>query len=83
MPAVICSTRVSAAHDGAAELVVTLRHENGARSSVTLDRVAADALLRACRAGHPDELCGHGWEKVRDALAVSWNRFQTGVIPHA
>jgi hypothetical protein len=73
--AVITRTRVAAAHDGAAELVVTLRHPNGACSDVALDAAAVAALFDACRASRAEELTGHGWEKVRDALAVSWNRF--------
>lgn len=72
--AVICGVRVAAAHDGAAELVVTLRHPNGAFSDVPLDEVAAAALFLRCNADRPEELEGHGWERVREALAVSWNR---------
>jgi hypothetical protein len=72
--AVISQVHVAAAHDGVAELIVTLRHGNGASSQVTLDQIAADALMQACRAQTADELIGHGWDKVRDALAVSWNR---------
>lgn len=75
--AVITATRVAAAHDGIAELVVTLQHANGGVSEVVLDEMAASALLRSCAASHPDELLGAGWEKVRDALGVSWNRYQT------
>jgi hypothetical protein len=72
--AVISGARVAAAHGGQAELIVTLRHANGASSDVTLDENAAAALLDACGARLPDELTGQSWEKVRDALAVSWNR---------
>ncbi len=75
--AVITATRVGAAHDGVAELVVTLTHGNGSTSEVILDHFASSELLRSCEATHPDELLGAGFEKVRDALAVSWNRFQT------
>ncbi|MEZ5557716.1 MAG: hypothetical protein R3E86_04125 [Pseudomonadales bacterium] len=72
---VICGARLAAAHDGDAELVVMLRHGNGGRSEVALDALAAAALLSSCNAAVPEELEGHGWEKVRDALGVSWNRF--------
>ena len=72
--AVISHVRVSAGHDGAAELVVTLRHANGGLSEVTLDELGAAALFEACGGRDADELIGHGWEKVRHALAVSWNR---------
>ncbi len=74
--ATICATRTSAGHDGSAELIVMLRHPNGGCSEVTLDWLAADALMQACNARNASELDGHGWEKVRDALAVSWNRYR-------
>ena len=72
--ALIAATRVGAAHDGTAELVVTLRHAGGGESEVRLDEPAAAALLEACGAAGPEELAGFGWERVRDALRVSWNR---------
>ena len=72
--AVIAATRVGAAHDGAAELVVTLRHAGGGESEVRLDEPAAAALLDACGAVGTAELAGVGWEQVRDALRSSWNR---------
>lgn len=74
--AVISHVRIAAAHDGVAELVVTLTHANGGKTQVTLDEIATGALLEACGATSADELLGHGWDRVRDALAVSWNRFQ-------
>ena len=73
--AVIGAVRVAAAHEGVAELVVTIRHSNGGTSEVALDRLAADALLQACDAIRPAQLTGHSWSKVREAMAVSWNRF--------
>ncbi|MEM7000084.1 MAG: hypothetical protein AAF529_04815 [Pseudomonadota bacterium] len=73
--AVIAAVRVAAAHEGLAELVVTLRHSNGGTSEVALDQVATDSLLKACQATHPEELNGQSWETVRDALSVSWNRY--------
>ena len=72
--AVIAAARVGAAHDGAAELVVTLRHAGGGESEVRLDEPAAAALLDACGAAGTEELAGVGWERVRDALSSSWNR---------
>ncbi len=77
--AVICDARVVAAHDGVAELVVTLRHDNGGRSQITLDETAAAALLQACNAAGPEALEGQSWTRVREALTVSWNRFQPNV----
>jgi len=76
-PAVIDSVRIAAAHEGVAELVVTLRHDNGGVSEIALDQLASSALLEACDASLPEQLAGHSWEKVRDALSVSWNRFNS------
>lgn len=68
--------RVAAAHEGVAELVVSLRHANGGLSEVALDRIAAQALLAACNTTQPEALRGASWQHVRDALTVSYNRFQ-------
>ncbi len=73
--AVISHVRVAAAHDGVAEMVVTLRHDNGGLSDVTLDETGAAALFAACGSATAEELIGHGWEKVQHALTVSWNRY--------
>ena len=71
----IARVRIAAAHEGVAELVVTLIHENGGLSEVALDTVATSALLAACNASTPEQLEGASWQKVRDALATSFNRF--------
>ena len=73
--AVIAGACGAAAHEGVVELVVTLEHPNGGRSEIALDQLAAAALLSACDAQSLEELTGHSWSKVRDALSVSWNRF--------
>lgn len=73
--ATIAQVRVAAAHEGVAELIVTLRHHNGGLSDVAMDRIAVDALMHRCDARVSDDLIGVGWSHVRDALAVSWNRF--------
>lgn len=73
--AVIQHVQVAAAHDGIAELIVTLAFENGGRSLVTLDEYATRKLLESTGAGQPEELTGTSWEHVRDALAASSARF--------
>jgi hypothetical protein len=73
--AVICRVQLGAAHDGAAELVLTLRFDNGGETLVALGEQAADHLMTACEAKDADALLGHGWERVRDALEASSNRF--------
>ncbi len=73
--AVISAVRLGAAHDGAAELVVTLRFDGGGETLVSLDREAAGNLMIACDARDADALVGQGWERVRDALEAASNRF--------
>ncbi|WP_448586221.1 hypothetical protein [Thermaurantiacus sp.] len=81
--AVVESVHVAAAHDGEAELVVSLRYPNGGRSAVALDSYAARHLMAACRAGCADDLVGAGWEPVRDALAAASARFLKPLDPLA
>lgn len=73
--AVISAVRIAAAHDGEAELQVTLTFDNGGSSQVALDEYAARTLLEACRGKDPDDLIGAGWEHVRDALIASSTRY--------
>ena len=73
--AVINRVQLGAAHDGDAELVVVLRYENGGETSVALDEVAARHLMASCGAESSDALVGQSWERVRDALDASSNRF--------
>ena len=74
--AVIKNARVAAAHDGDAELIVNICYDNGGTSQVRLDQIASAALMESCQAMTLDDLEGHGWEKIREALQVSYNRFQ-------
>ena len=70
--------RIAAAHDGSAELVVTLGYDNGGTADVTLDEAAGAALMRACNARDLQDLTGQSWQQVRDALTAAYNRFQNG-----
>ncbi|MFM2421485.1 MAG: hypothetical protein RL291_15 [Pseudomonadota bacterium] len=73
--ATVSRVQVAAAHDGEAELVVTLTYPNGGTSLVTLDEFAARSLLVSCAAETADDLIGASWERVRDALVESSGRF--------
>ncbi len=73
--AVISAVRIAAAHDGEAELLVTLAFANGGTSQVALDEYAARTLLDTCKGTGPDDLVGVGWEHVRDALIASSKRY--------
>lgn len=73
--ATISEVRIAAAHDGDAELLVTLTFPNGGRSLVTLDEFAARSLLASTQSNNPDQLIGVGWDRVRDALIAASSRF--------
>ena len=74
--AIIRDVRVAAAHEGIAELVVSIEYENGGTTEVALDQMAASALMDSCGASSIDGVKGQSWDKVRDALQVSYNRYQ-------
>ena len=76
--ATISGARVIAAHDGVAELLVTITYDNGGATEVTLDSNATSALMRSCDANEIEGVMGHSWEKVRDALTTSYNRHAQG-----
>jgi hypothetical protein len=76
LTAKIARVRIAAAHEGSAELIVTVAHDGGGNSEVPLDRHASEALLNICKADALDELIGQSWQQVRDALSVSYNRYQ-------
>ncbi|MCZ6709630.1 MAG: hypothetical protein O7B25_04635 [Gammaproteobacteria bacterium] len=76
MAAKISKVRIAAAHEGAAELIVTIAYDGGGNSEVPMDRHASEALLNICKADALDELIGQSWQQVRDALSVSYNRYK-------
>jgi hypothetical protein len=62
--AVIVGAQIAAGHDGTAELVLSLRHPNGAEEPVVLDAELGLDLMRRCGAATLDELAGHSWRKI-------------------
>ncbi len=74
--AIIRDVRVAAAHEGIAELVVSIEYENGGTVEVALDQMATSALMDSCNASSIEDVKGQSWDKVRDALQVSYNRYQ-------
>ncbi len=77
--AVISRVDIAAAHDGEAELIVTLSYNNGGEARIALDEFAVRALLTACDTQDPAQLTGASWEHVRDALMASSGRFETQI----
>ncbi|MFT7685583.1 MAG: hypothetical protein ACI9FB_000926 [Candidatus Azotimanducaceae bacterium] len=74
--ALIQQARIAAAHDGDVELIVEIIYENGEVSELSLDQHASSALMDSCKVKDIEDLAGHSWEKVRDALQSGYNRFQ-------
>ena len=66
--AIVEGAEVVAGHDGAAELLVRLRHGNGALSTVTLDPQTGFDLLRAAGAASLDGLVGRPWRQITRGL---------------
>jgi len=61
---IIVGAEIAAGHDGAAELVVQLRHPNGAEEPVVMDAALGLDLMRRCGAATLDDLAGHSWRKI-------------------
>ena len=55
-------------HDGAAELVVYVRYENGAVGTVTLDAESARKLMENCKAENVTGLRGQPWQRLVGVL---------------
>ena len=66
--AVVVGAEIAAGHDGAADLVVRLRHENGAEGLVALDTETGFDLMRAAGAASLDDLVGRDWLDILKGL---------------
>jgi hypothetical protein len=58
---VVASVTVGPGHDGRAELVVGLRHDNGAISTISLDEDSLAELLASGAVSSLDDLPGRRW----------------------
>jgi hypothetical protein len=56
-------------------MVLEIEFENGSASEVSLDHASGLALMKDCDAETAEDLIGHSWEKVRDALTTAYNRY--------
>ncbi len=59
--AVVTAAEIVAGHDGAAELMIRLRHANGAVSAMSLDPETGFNLLSAGGAASLSDLVGKPW----------------------
>ena len=61
---VVEAATVGPGHDGRAELVVSLRHANGAASTISLDEDALADLLATGAVDSLDDLPGRHWAEL-------------------
>ncbi len=66
--AIILDAVVAPGHDGAAELVVSLRHPNGALETVALDAELGFHLMKSCGVASAAELPGKPWRRILEGL---------------
>jgi len=69
--AIIVGAQLGAGHDGSADLIVSLRYEDGQVARVTLDTEAGLRLMRNCGATHFAELTGHSWRGILEGVTCS------------
>jgi hypothetical protein len=62
--AVIVGAEIAPGHDGAAELLVRLRHPNGAEDTVSIDAEIGFRLMRNCGAADLAALAGQSWRRM-------------------
>jgi hypothetical protein len=61
---VVEAASVGPGHDGRAELVVSLRHSNGAHSTISFDEEALAGLLGRGQITSLDDLAGRDWSEL-------------------
>ena len=66
--AIILDAAVAPGHDGAAELVISLRHPNGAVESVALDGEIGFHLMKSCGVASAADLAGQPWRRILEGL---------------
>ncbi len=66
--AIILDAVVAPGHDGAAELLVTLRHPNGGVETVALDGETGFHLMKSCGVSSAAELPGQPWRRILEGL---------------
>jgi len=62
--AIVLAADIAAGHDGEADLVITVRYENGVVGSVTLDADSAFEIMQSCGAASSADLVGRPWRDI-------------------
>jgi len=66
--AVITGAEIAAGHDGAAELALSIRYENGVTGQVVLDAETGFSVMQACGVHDLASLIGRPWRDVSKGL---------------
>jgi len=61
---IIVAADLVAGHDGTTELLVRLRHPNGAEGPVVLDEETGLRLMKNCGAAGLGDLLGQSWRRI-------------------
>ena len=61
---VVIGVDITAGHDGTAEMVIHIQHENGVVAPVVLDQETSLELMRTSGAASTDELIGRRWRDL-------------------
>ena len=69
--AVISRVQLGAAHEGHAELLITLTYPTGGQTVVPLDPISCAHLMDLAGASQLEELIGTTWQLVRDAIQAA------------
>ena len=69
--AVISRVQLGAAHEGHAELLITLTYPTGGQTVVPLDPTSCAQLMDLAGASQVEELIGTTWQLVRDAIRAA------------
>lgn len=62
--ATVLAADIAAGHDGEADLVISVRYENGVVGSVTLDADSAFEIMQSCGAASSADLVGRPWRDI-------------------
>jgi hypothetical protein len=66
--ATIVGAEIAGGHDGTAEMVVSIRYENGVTGSVSLDADTGFSIMQACGAADLASLIGRRWRDISKGL---------------
>jgi len=69
--AVISRVQLGAAHEGHAELLITLTYPTGGQTVIPLDPTSCTHLMDLAGASQVEELIGTKWQLVRDAIQAA------------